>query len=104
VLDWFAWQKREQSSRTPKLGLEIQSALIVEELEIAEDIGFDFCGLGFGIEFLEVSDDLLDGMFAVAALNDFEAGADEAKGAFGHEEDALIVVFAETDAGSQTRD
>jgi hypothetical protein len=78
--------------------------LVVEELEVAEDVGFDFFGGGFGIEFLEIGDDLLHGVFAVAALDDFEAGAEEAQGTFGHEEDALIVVFAEADAGGEAWD
>src|SRR5262249_18331443 len=50
---------------------------------------------------LEFSDDLLDGMITVAALNDFEAGAVEAEGAFWHEEHALLIVFAEADAGGE---
>jgi hypothetical protein len=86
------------------LHLEIQGALVVEELEVAENVGFDFFGGGLGIEFLEGRDDLLDGVLAVAALDDFEAGAEEAEGAFGHEEDALMVVFTEADAGGQARD
>jgi len=73
----------------------------VEEFEIAEDVGSDFLWLGFGIEGLEFSDDLLDGMITVAALDDFQAGADEAEGAFWHEEHALLIVFAEADAGGE---
>jgi len=73
----------------------------VEELEIAEDVGFYFRGLGLGVEVLEFGDDLLDGVIAVAALDDFEAGAVETKGSFGHEEDALLVVFAEANAGGE---
>jgi hypothetical protein len=73
----------------------------VEELEVAEDVGFDFGGLGFGVELLEFSDDLVDGVLAVAALNYFEAGAVEAQGAFGHQQDLLIVVLAQADAGGE---
>lgn len=51
---------------------------------------------------LEFGDDFADGAFAVAALDDFEAGAVEAEGAFGHEEDLLVVVLAEADAGGET--
>jgi hypothetical protein len=36
-------------------------------------------------------------------LDDFEAGAVEAEGAFGHEEDLLVVVLAEADAGGEAR-
>lgn len=46
---------------------------------------------------------MLDRVLAVAALDDFKAGADEAEGAFGHEQDALLVVFAEADARSEAR-
>jgi hypothetical protein len=34
-------------------------------------------------------------------LDDFEAGAVEAEGAFGHEQDLLIVVLAEADASGE---
>jgi hypothetical protein len=51
---------------------------------------------------LEFGDDFADGAFAVAALDDFEAGAVEAKGAFGHQQDLLVVVLAEADAGGET--
>src|SRR5882762_6707114 len=40
-------------------------------------------------------------MLTVAALNDFEAWAVEAEGAFGHEQDTLLVIFAEAAAWSQ---
>ena len=52
---------------------------------------------------LEFGDDFADGALAVAALNDFEAGAVEAESAFGHEQDLLIVVLAEADAGGEAR-
>ena len=50
---------------------------------------------------LEFGDDFADGAFAVATLDDFEAGAVEAKGALGHEEDLLVVVLAEADPGGE---
>lgn len=70
----------------------------MEEFEVTKDVGLDFLRLGFGVDRLEFGDDLLDGVAAVAALNDLEAGAVEAKGAFGHQQNALLVVFAEADA------
>jgi hypothetical protein len=73
----------------------------VEELEVAEDVLFDFVGVGFGIEPLQVGDELGDGVLAVAARDDFEAGTVEAEGAFGHEENFLALIFAETDAGGE---
>src|SRR5262249_3695688 len=54
--------------------------------------------LGFGVDRLEFGDDLLDGVAAVAALNDLEAGAGEAEGAFGHQQNAVLGVFAEAGA------
>jgi hypothetical protein len=75
----------------------------VEELEIAEDVRFDFVGVCFGVELLQFGDELRDGVPAVAAGDDFEAGAVKAEGAFGHEQDFLALVFAEADAGSKLR-
>ena len=83
------------------LRAKVQRALGVEKLEIAEDVGFDFVGLGFAIELLQVGDEFSDGVFAVAAGNDFEARAVEAESAFGHEQDSLALVFAEADACSE---
>ena len=37
-----------------------------------------FLGVGGGVNFLEVADDLADGALAVAAFDDFETGAHEA--------------------------
>ena len=76
----------------------------MQKSEVAEDVLFDLLRLGFGINFLEVPDDLLDGVLAVAALNDFEAGAEQAQGAFGHEQDALLIVFSETAARGEARE
>ena len=73
----------------------------MEELEVAEDVGFDFVGFGFGVELLEFGDELGDGVFAVAAGDDFETGAVKAEGAFGHEQNFLALVFAEADAGGE---
>ena len=80
------------------MSLEIEGALVLEELEVAENVGFDFGGLGFGVELLEFGDDLVDGVLAVAALDDFKAGAVEAEGTLGHEQDLLVVILAESDA------
>lgn len=66
----------------------------MEELEVTEDILRDFFGLRFGVELLEFRDDLRDGVIAVAALDDFEAGPVEAKRAFGHQQDVLLVRIA----------
>jgi hypothetical protein len=42
-----------------------------------------------------------DGVLAVAALDDFEAGAVEAQRAFGHEQNFVALVFTEADAWNQ---
>jgi hypothetical protein len=75
--------------------------LVLEEFQVAQDVGFDFLWLGLGINLLKLGDDLLDGVVTVAALDDFEAWADEAEGALGHQEDALVVIFAEAAACRQ---
>lgn len=54
-----------------QLLFEVEGALILEEFQIAEDVGFDFGGVGFGVELLEFGDDFADGAFAIAALDDF---------------------------------
>ena len=76
-------------------------AIFLQERQIAQDVLLDFLWCGFGIDFLQICDDLLDSVLAVAALNDFEAWAVEGEGAFGHEQDTLLVIFAEAAAWSQ---
>lgn len=83
--------------------IKIKGALIVQQRQIAQNIRFDFFGLSFGIDLLQIQDNLLDGVLAVAALDNLEAGAVEAEGAFGHEQHTLLVVFAKTASGSQAR-
>ena len=83
-----------------KLG-EVEGTLRVEELQVAEDVLLDLFGFGFGVDLLELGDDLLNGVLAVAALDDFEARTVEAKSALGHKQDTLIVIFAEADAHSE---
>ena len=73
----------------------------MEELQVAEDVFLDFFGLGLGIEFLQFGDELGDGVFAVAAGDDFEAGAVEAEGTLGHEQDLLVVILAQANAGRE---
>jgi hypothetical protein len=80
---------------------EVEGALVLEEFQVAEDVGFDFGGFGFGVKLLEFGDDFADGAPAVAALDDFEARSVEAQGALGHEQDLLVVVLAEADAGGE---
>jgi hypothetical protein len=73
----------------------------VEELEVAEDVLFDFVGVGFAVELLQVGDELGDGVAAVAAGNDFKAGPVETESTFWHEENFLALVFAEADTSGE---
>src|SRR5258708_151459 len=59
--------------------------------------------LGFGIDLLQIQNDLLDGVLAVAALDNFKAWPVQAEGAFRHEQHALLVVFAQAASGGQAR-
>jgi hypothetical protein len=84
--------------------LEVEGALVVQQSQVAEDVGFDLFWLGFGIDLLQIGDDLLDGVRAVAALDDLETWAIQAEGAFGHEENALVLaVVAQAAARGETR-
>jgi hypothetical protein len=84
----------------PALQLEIEGTLLMQESEIAEDVLRDFLRLGFGIDFLQIHNDLLDGVLAVAALDNFQAGAVQAESAFRHEQHTLLVVFPKAASGS----
>ena len=64
---------------------------------------FDFVGISFGVELLQFGDELGDGVFSVAAGDDFETGAVEAERTFRHEENFLALIFAEADAGGELR-
>jgi hypothetical protein len=57
----------------------------MEPSQVIQDIGLDFFWFGFRVNLLQLGDDLLDGVFAVAALDYFEAGAIETQRAFGHQ-------------------
>jgi hypothetical protein len=87
----------------PALQLEIEGTLLMQESEIAKNIRFHFLRLGFGIDFLQIHDDLLDGVLAVATLDNLEAWAVEAEDAFRHEQDALLVIFPKAASWSETR-
>src|SRR6267378_1123920 len=98
------FQKNEDKGaclRRRPLRFEVEGTIFLQERQIAQDVLLDFLRGGFGIDFLQICDDLLDGMLTVAALDDFEAWAVEAEGAFGHEQDTLLVVFAKAATGSE---
>ncbi len=85
------------------LQLEIESAILLQERKIAKDVLFHFLRMRLGIDFLQIQNDLLDGVLAVAALNNLETWAIQPKGAFRHKQHALLVVFAKATAGSEAR-
>src|SRR5260370_23356391 len=84
-------QNQKTPAWMPALQLEIESTLFLQKGEIAEDVLLDLVRRGFGINLLQIHDDLLDGVFTVAALDNLEAGAVETEGAFRHEQHALVV-------------
>ncbi len=87
----------------PALQLKVERAVFLQERKIAKDILFDLMRLGFGIDLLQIQNNLLDGVLAVAALDNFEAWAIQAEGTFRHEQHTLLVVFAESASGRQAR-
>jgi hypothetical protein len=87
----------EGGATNAELG-EVEGALVLEKLEVADDVGLYFRGVGLGVKSLEFGDDLVNGVLAVATLDDFQARAVQAEGAFGHQEDLLVVVLAQADA------
>src|SRR3989449_8670763 len=89
--------------RRRPLQIKIEGALVVQQGEVAQYILRDFFWRGLGIDFLKIRDDLPDGVLAVAAFDNFQAWAVEAQGALGHEQHALVVVFAEAASGGEAR-
>ena len=84
--------------------LEVEGALVVQAAEVFDYVLGDFFRGGFGVLLLQGGDDFSYGFRAVAEFDDFQAGAVEAKGAFGHQEDALrLRFFVEAAAGSEAR-
>src|SRR5258708_6283029 len=81
--------------RSEPLLFKIEGALVVQEGEVAEDILFDLLRCGLRINLLQFRDDLPDCVLGVAALDDLQTWAVEAQRALGHEQHALVVVFAE---------
>src|ERR1700736_2690868 len=91
----------QKAGATPTRLREVEGSLVAQPGQIVEDVRLDLLWFGFRVDLLQIADDLLHGVLAVAALDDFEAGAVEAQGAFGHEQDALLIVFAEAAARGQ---
>src|SRR5260370_24231022 len=79
-----------------ELQLEIQSTLFLQEFEIAKDVLLNLLRLGFGINPLQIHNDLLDGVLTVAALDDFESRGVKAQGPLRHWAGPLLGVFSKT--------
>jgi hypothetical protein len=86
--------QNKQKSSLRGVRFKIDGALVAQESQIAENVGFDAIWLGFCVDLLQLRNDLVHGVFSVATLDDFEAGAVEAKRALRHKQDALLIVFA----------
>ena len=83
---------------------KIDGALIMQQSEVAEEVVGDALRLGFGIERVEFFGDLLDGVFAVAKLHNFEARAVETQSTLRHQQHArLLRFFIQAHAGSKAR-
>ena len=72
---------------------KVESALFLQKSEIAKDVLLDLVRLGFGIDLLQIHDDLLDGVLAVTALDNFETRAVQAQGALRHEQRTRLLSF-----------
>ena len=78
----------QSQAPAPDASLEIEGALFLQALQIAEDILLDLLRLGLRIQFLQVRNDLLDRVASIAALDNFQAGSVEPQRAFGHQQHA----------------
>lgn len=81
---------------------KVDGLLVVKEFEIAEQISGDAIGFGFGVKLVELFGDLVNGVVAVAELNDFEARPLQAERLLRCKEQAgKLSLFVETYAGSE---
>jgi hypothetical protein len=85
------------------LHLEVERTFLLQKSEIAENILFHFLRLRLRINLLQLGNDLLNGVFAVAALDNFKTGTVQAQRALWHQQDALLIIFSETATGSEAR-
>src|SRR6267143_3835336 len=97
-------EKMGPGPKPEPLQLKVERALFLQKVEIAKDVLLDLVRLGFGIDLLQIHDDLLDSVLAVAALDNFETWAVQAQGALRHEQRArLLGFFIQAAAGSEAR-
>src|SRR5439155_4532484 len=91
----------EAEAEPEPLPRKVESALLLQKSEIAKDVLLDLVRLGFEIDLLQIHDDLLDGVLAVTALDNFETRAVQAQGALRHEQRTrLLSFFVQAAAGS----
>src|SRR3989449_4585800 len=97
-------EKMGPGPKPEPLQRKVESALFLQKGEIAKDVLLDLVRLGFGIDLLQIHDDLLDGVLAVAALDNFETWTVQAQGALRHEQRSrLLGFFIQAAAGSEAR-
>ena len=65
--------RREPGRRTIRKS-KVDGLLVVKEFEVAEQISGDAIGFRLGVKLVELFGDLVNGVVAVAELNNFEAG------------------------------
>src|SRR6202140_5769136 len=101
----MSYSEKMGPGRKPEpLLLKVESALFLQKDEIAKDVLLDLVRLGFGIDLLQIHNDLVHGVFAVAALDNFETRAVQAQGALRHEQRTrLLSFFVQAAAGSEAR-
>ena len=93
--------RREPGRRTIRKS-KVDGLLVVKEFEIAEQISGDAIGFRLGVKLVELFGDLVNGVVAVAELNDFEARPLQAERLLRCKQQARkLSLFVETYAGSE---
>ena len=93
---------RREPGRRASRKSKVDGLLVVKKFEVAEQISGDAIGFGLGVKLVELSGDLVNGVVAVAELNNFEAGPLQADRLLRCKEHARkLGLFVEADAGSE---
>ena len=93
---------RREPGRRASRKSKVDGLLVVKEFEVAEQISGDAIGFGLGVKLVELFGDLVNGVVAVAELNNFEARPLQAERLLrGKERARKFGLFVEAYAGSQ---
>jgi hypothetical protein len=65
----------------------------MEKRKIAKQVIGDALRFRFGVKAVELCGDLLNGVLAIAELNDFQTGTIESQGTLGHEQHSGLLRF-----------